>query len=90
MSYDYQSQRPYVFTEEGQVQLLAVIKKARDCIEVAGAVRCDKLTGIARCADSWKQMALVDRLVELKMLRQVRDPDKFTQHQIYVEGSVPL
>ncbi len=91
MSYSYDTERPYVFTEEGQVQLLAVLRCARVCLELAGAVRCDKLLEAASCPNNWKPLALVDRLVELKMLREVDQGFKpHGQDRLFVAGSVPL
>lgn len=67
MSYEYQTEKPKLFTESGQVQFLRIRDTARDLITKAGAVQMGKLL----CGDSWQAMACVDRLVELNELREV-------------------
>jgi hypothetical protein len=77
MSYDYNSEKQFVFTDAGQRCFLSVRDFAKKTLAVAGAVRADKLMGAASGAgNSWKMMACVDRLVELGELREVGDEGK--------------
>lgn len=86
MSYDYQKERPYVFTEAGQVDFLKVRDHAAKLLEQAGAVSCGKLINHVS-GDSWKALACVDRLVELGELREVtRSNDVWAQHRVFVKG----
>lgn len=70
MSYKYETERPKLFTDAGQRMLLKVRDNVRALTKLAGAVRMDKATtGISD--DSWTMLACVDRLVELKELREI-------------------
>jgi hypothetical protein len=60
VSYDYNTQRKDLFTEEGQVRFIRVRDKVRALIESSGAFRMQE-SGIA----SWEDMACVDRMVEI-------------------------
>lgn len=68
MAYSYQTERPRLFTEEGQEMLMRVYDKAMNLIDTAGAVRMDKLFGVG---STWDYLACVDRLIEMKKLREV-------------------
>jgi hypothetical protein len=70
-SYDYQIQRPFVFTEEGQVMFLAIRDKAQKLLKQSGAVMAGHLftTG-----DVWNMFACIDRLVELGELQEIQYP----------------
>ena len=83
MGYDYQTERPKLFTEEGQVKLLEVRDKAKTLLAKAGAFRLDALMdGIS--GDSWQTMACVERLVELKELVPLRAAGScWAQYQVY-------
>lgn len=69
MSYDYQIERPKLFSDQGQKQILDGIDLARECLETSGAAIVDKL--LIPAGDSWRQLAIVDRLVELGYLTYV-------------------
>ena len=70
MTYSYDEQKAYTFTDEGQRKLLNVRDCARDLCTKAGAVRGGVLLNLAGGGDSWQSMALVDRLVEIGDLRE--------------------
>lgn len=71
MSYEYATERPFVFTEEGQVMFLAIRDKAQHLCELAGAVNVEKLMCVSGC--SWSMLACVDRLIELGEFKYVND-----------------
>jgi hypothetical protein len=82
MSYDYQTERPKLFTEEGQVQFLRVRDTANRLLKTAGAVRMDCLIeGLS--GDVWGMLACADRLVELKEMVEVSPPDCAGQYRIF-------
>ncbi len=82
--YDYKTERPFVFTDNGRRMLLRILKRAETLIARAGVVRLDKLmVG----GDSWNMLACIDRLVELDELRYVPQVDPCnTQHKILRGG----
>jgi hypothetical protein len=71
--YDYATQRPFVFTEEGQRTFLKVRDEAQRLCQLAGAVSCSHLMDAAAgsTGDSWDRLACIDRLVEIKELRRL-------------------
>lgn len=85
MSYDYQNERPALFTESGVEILLQVRKRVAKKLAVAGAVRFDRATdGIT--GDSWTMLAAMDYLVEKGELREVTAPGScMGQHRVFVE-----
>ena len=82
MSYSYETQRPWVFTEEGVKKLLWTRSTAQLHLAESGAVRAGRLLG---SGDSWNSMAVVDYLVEIGELMRVYD-GRAWQDGVYVEG----
>ncbi len=81
MGYNYQTERPRIFTEEGQIKFLDVRDKVKEMLKQAGAFRLNELS---TSGDSWLTLACVDRLVELKEIVPLRDRDKcWGQYQVY-------
>ena len=70
MSYDYQKERPGLFTDEGQRMLLSVRDRTQRMLAASGAVRLQEMIK-GETGDSWRMMACADRLVELGELREV-------------------
>ena len=86
MAYDYQTERPRLFTEAGQEMFLKVRDKSKELLDLAGAFRAQEvLSGI--CGDSWMQIACIDRLVELKEIVEI-PRDCWTQYKIYSSPQV--
>ena len=85
MSYNYQAQRPQVFTEAGQRMFLAIRDKAEKCIKLSGAVQSQEL--LIGSGDTWDMLACIDRLVELSYLREITGRDVAGQHRVFVAGS---
>lgn len=84
VSYNYQSERPRLFTEEGQEMLLKVQDNVQRAFAVAGACRSIEATrGVAGC--SWLQLACLDRLVEMKRIVEVTDSGTWGQYRIFTE-----
>lgn len=83
MSYNYQAERPFVFTEDGQVMFLSIRDRAHALLKEAGAVMSGPLMrGLT--GDSWAMLACIDRLVELKELREITGDDVAGQHRVFV------
>lgn len=81
--YDYQNERPHVFTDAGQRQFLQVRDFCRRALEFSEAVSAGKLMSAAGSGDSWKMMACVDRLVELGEIREVGKAGNAWQARIF-------
>lgn len=85
MSYDYDNHKQFTFTDEGQRLLLKTRDFAFRMIEQAGCVQAEKMLGQMMGGSSWDHMAVIDRLVELRDLKEVRQArDHAWQHKIYV------
>lgn len=83
--YEYKNHRAHVFTEEGQVMFLKVRDTAFRLMKIAGAASCENL--IANLTGStWDMLACVDRLVELKEIREITQDDVAGQHRVYVRA----
>ncbi len=72
MSYNYEEERPKLFTEEMQAPMMHLRDHAFRLLKEAGAVSMGRLLDHAGTGDSWTQMAMVDRLVEMGDLLEVR------------------
>lgn len=68
--YDYQRQRPHVFTENGQKLFLEIRDRTHKLIAEAGAASMQRIISKS-CGDSWNMIACVDRLVELEEIYEI-------------------
>ncbi len=81
--YNYQQQRPLLFTEEGQLMFIKIRDKVKALITVAGCFRMDSVLSMA-LGDIWMMIACVDRMVELGELKEVTESeDTAGQHRIF-------
>lgn len=71
MSYSYSTERPWLFTEEGQVCLLKARDNAFRLCDEAGAFNGMCALDGAHVGDTFKMMAVLDRLVEMGDVREV-------------------
>lgn len=82
--YDYQKEKQYLFTDEGQRKLLAVRDRVQFLILQAGAVRMQE--AISDTTGSiWLALACVDRIVELGEIREIKQAAEVAgQHRVFV------
>jgi hypothetical protein len=85
VSYDYASFQKWLNSLESQREVLKVLHWANELFERAGAATWDKLTR-PLLGDTWQQMAVVDRLVELGELQLIDQSEVAAQNRIYVRG----
>lgn len=87
MSYDYSTERPFVFTEEGQVMFLQIRDHVARLLETAGAFQMERaFDGVKGSYSSWGALACVDRLVELGEIRELPQRDPAGQHRTFVNA----
>lgn len=55
--------------------LIKVALEAERICKIAGMVRMDKLMSATGVSDNWGQLAVVERLVELGVLREIRSAE---------------
>lgn len=81
--YNYETQKPYIFTEFGSRDFLKVRDNVNKLLDQAGAVRMDKAFGVVG-GDSWNMLAYVDRMVELGEIREITGANVSGQHRVFV------
>lgn len=83
MSYDYKTERPNLFTEDGQLLFLKIRDRTMLLLKEAGAARAEEIMREA-CGSSWLQLACIDRMVELGELREVTRPGEcYGQYRVF-------
>jgi len=85
MSYSYQEERPWLFTEKGQECLLQAWDQAQKYLSSAGAFMAFAALRDVHYGDTFKAMAILDRLVELGYVREVTSGCK-GQDRVFVSG----
>ena len=83
MSYVYAVERERLFTESGQRMFLKVRDKAHKLLAEAGAFRAQHAWG-GVAGDSWMMLACLDRLLELKEMREVNPGEYAGQHRLFI------
>ncbi len=81
--YNYQTEKPKLFTEDGQVMFLRVRDQVKTLLNTAGAVRAQEALKNAS-GDSWMMLACLDRLVELREIRELPNAKAPAQHRVFV------
>jgi hypothetical protein len=78
MPYNYQRERRKLLTDDGQRALLRISDEARRLLAEKPAFWLEELLGKASLrGDAWFQLALVDRLVELGEIKEVKRTLRF-------------
>ena len=82
--YNYENEKPKIFTENGQEMFLKIRDKVKMLLKQSGAFMLENaISGIT--GDSWSMLACVDRLVELKEIKEITDKTKVAgQHRVFV------
>lgn len=81
--YTYEIERPKLFTEEGQIMLLQIRDNVKKLLSLAGAVRAQEAwKGVG--GDGWLMLACLDRLVELREIREITDATVHGQSRVFV------
>lgn len=82
--YNYNAEKKWVFTEDGQPQFRRIRDKVHRAIVLFGAIRMDCAIG-GESGTTWEMMACVDRLVELKEIVEVTGNDCAGQYRIFTK-----
>lgn len=85
MSYEYSKERPFLFTEDGQVMFLHIRDNVKRLLDDAGAFQAEKswkgVTG-----SCWSMLACLDRLVELGEIKEISMPDAWGQDRTFISA----
>jgi hypothetical protein len=71
MSYVYELEKPWLLTDEGQRCLMKARDQAGELLKLAGAFMAVSVLKGVPYGDTWKALAILDRLVELGIIREV-------------------
>lgn len=88
MGYDYRTERPFIFTEDGVPMLGLIQSNARRLLASSGAFRLDK--AIANVSgESWHMLACIDYMVERGMIIEVTEEARVAgQNRVFVGGNI--
>lgn len=83
MAYDYATERPKLFTEDGVRMLRRIEANVRRLLAESGCFYAEAaFKGIS--GDGWEMLAALDWLIEEKIIRRVETPERrMGQYQIY-------
>ena len=84
MSYDYKTEKPHLYSEEGLSMFTQIRDRVRRLLHQAGACAMGRAVSGAS-GDSWMMLACVDRMVELEELREVGEAGR-GQDRVFVPG----
>lgn len=82
MTYNYETEKPWLFTDEGQRALLKSRDKVFVLLDSAGAFM--SFLALDGVADTFKAMAILDRLVELKDIVEITDKNVRGQDRVFI------
>jgi hypothetical protein len=82
IGYNYNDVRSTLFTDDGQKAFLTVRDKVNELLDIAGAFKMDSVYRLA--GDSFLGIACVDRMVELKEIREIKQEEIFGQDRVFV------
>lgn len=81
MPYEYQKERPGLFTETGMALFISLRGQVRTKCKVSGCVRFDKLS---ISGDSWTALACMDLMIEREEVRRVTNgQERAAQYHVY-------
>lgn len=84
MTYCYETEKPWLLTDEGQRVFIRSRDKILAAIKTTGAINGAKAVAIIEDAgDSWKMVAIIDRMAELGDIHKVTPESWSFQCSIY-------
>lgn len=91
MSYDYETEKGWLFTDQGQRAYLQLHEWSRRALKMAGAFRALEAMAAVSVPDSWKFLALLDRMVELGAVREIaQGAETPSQYRLFVAKGLDL
>ena len=81
--YKYENLKPGIFNEDGQTMFLEIRDRVKKILAQSGAITMG--VAMSGVGDSWKRMACVDRLVELREIKEINYGECAGQHRIFVD-----
>jgi hypothetical protein len=84
--YNYVEQRHEVFLEENQDMFLSILTRARYLLNEAGAAQLSNLISDCGGGSSWTMLACVDRVWELKIIKEIPSKACAAQERVFIRG----
>ena len=81
--YNYQTEKQKIFTEDGQEMFLKIRDNVQRLIKQSCAVMMQNAINSVT-GDSWMMLACVDRLVELKEIKEITGSNVAGQYRVFV------
>lgn len=82
--YKYETEKPNLFTEQGQEMFLAIRDKSKKLLEQAGSFTMEKVIS-GQSGSVWQMLACVDRLVEIGEIKEVTDKNNVAaQNRVFI------
>jgi hypothetical protein len=82
--YSYEEIKPRLFDDNGQRIFLRIRDNVHNLLKASGAIRMQEAISGVGGGDSWTMLACVDRLVELREIREITQKCVAGQHRIFV------
>ena len=83
--YNYKTERPNLFTEEGVDSYIEIRDRALSLLKAAGAFTLENAIK-GTCGDSWLHLACVDRMVEKGIIKEIKCSDySAAQYRLFVK-----
>ena len=86
MGYNYETEKQWLFTDDGQRALFKAADNARELLRKSGAFMSFKALNGVGYGDTFMAMAILDRLVELGDIREVTGAGTWGQDRIFTEA----
>ena len=84
MSYNYETEKPKILTDDGQQKFIKVRDRALKILDESGAADMSHL--MSEGGDSWTQIAFVDRMVELGDIKEIDYGKCAGQDRIFIKA----
>ena len=84
--YKYEDLKDNIFSDEGQRGFIKMRDHVSALLDKAGAFSMFKAMTGPVTGDSWKIMSYVDRLVELREIREITDSNVLGQDRVFVSA----
>lgn len=81
--YNYQTEKKELFTESNQETFLKIRDRVRLLLKQSGAVTMERAISEST-GNCWLLMACVDRLLELKEIREITKENVAGQHRVFI------
>ena len=83
--YNYEKEKPFIFTEEGQGMFLKIRDNAKRLLRESVAFALGSVIHAASSGNIWQMIACVDRLVELGEIREITGDNVAGQFRVFVD-----